>query len=265
MAELSPIRAVPPMVRDMDLQKNRLPSTDALAGETITLAYDDGAEVTLRMTVDLVAWTISDDGGRLAGESSYDAVEIRLGVFFLHFASAGDGIGLSIVIDRGEGRSVTAWDRIAEAKGATSLRRAVRSARIAGHDGPYRPIAESRELVGRRAYCEYSEEAALEHVYVNSRAIVWQWLLLPDDPRFEPLKTEVGIEAVSMRKVRDDLFLLTLNDGGPVGLTVLMDFERLRNVGMLFGAGSTGILSRPVGAHITLLNRLTYPEGYEPG
>ena len=102
-------------------------------------------------------------------------------------------------------------------------------------------------------------------MYLNSAAIAWQWLLLPEDPRFDPLRTEVGIEAVSMRKVRDDLFLLTLNDGGPVGLTVLMDFAQKRNVGMLFGAGSTGLLSRPVGAIIIPLNKLAYPSGYEPG
>ncbi|HWW66123.1 MAG TPA: MoaF N-terminal domain-containing protein [Sphingomonadaceae bacterium] len=261
MAELEPIRPVPPMARDMDLEKNRLPSTQALAGETITLRYDDGAAAILRLGAERVAWSIEEEKGTQSGEDPYDAVELRPGIFFLHFASSDKAIGISHVIDRPAGRAVVAWDEA----GGNLLRRHIRTARIGGHDGPYTPIPESRELIGRRAYCEYSEEAALEHVYVNSAAILWQWLLLPDDPRFQPLKTEVGIEAVSMRKVRDDLFLLTLNDGGPVGLTVLMDFAQKRNVGMLFGRTPAGLISRPVGAKIVLLNQMSYPAGYEPG
>lgn len=265
MPELSPIRPVPPLARDMDLEKNRLPSTFALAGETITLNYDDGTVATLRMTADRVAWQIKQADAVREGEDAYDAVDMRPGIFFLHFASPGAGFGVSHVIDREHGRSVTAWDEIEDQDGIKTLRRFIRPARIANRGGRYQAIAESRELIGRRAYCEYSKEAALEHIYVNSSAVVWQWLLLPNDPRFDALKTEVGIEAVSMRKIREDLFLLALNDGGPVGLTLLMDFEQMRNVGMLFGAVPSGMLSRPVGAVITVLNQFSYPQCYEPG
>ena len=261
MPELEPIRPVPPTVRDMNLEKNRLPSTQGLAGETITLRYDDGVVATLWLGAENVGWAIEDENGAQTGDAPYDAVEIRPGLFFLHFATPDRAIGLSHVIDRPAGRAVVGWD---DASG-TPLRRHVRTARIDGHDGAYTPIPESRELIGRRAYCEYSEEAALEHVYVNSAAVLWQWLLLPDDPRFALLKTEIGVEAISMRKVQDDLFLLTLNDGGPVGLTLLMDFAQKRNVGVLFGRTPTGLISRPVGARIVLLNRLSYPSGYEPG
>jgi len=257
MPELAPIRPVPPMARDMDLQANRLPSTLALNGAAMTLSYDEGEVLTLAFADARVRWAI----GARAGEDAYDAVEVRPGMFFVHLASAATGFGLSHVLDRTAGRAVTAWD---ETAGGT-LRRHIRTARI-GDAPDYRPVPETRELIGRRAYCEYSSEAALEHVYVNSSAIVWQWLLLPDDPRFDALRTEVGIEAVSMRKVADDLFLVSLNDGGPVGLTLLMDFMQKRNVGMLFGLGRNGgLLSRPVGATITLLNALAHPPGYEPG
>jgi len=257
MPELLPIRPVPPMARDMDLTKRRMPSTTVLDGETITLAYDEGEELTLELGGDRLRWR-TRDGQR--GEDTYDAVELRPGVFFLHHASHDVGIGRSHVIDRPAGRAITAWDDA----GGPVLRRAVHAARMADHAGPYVPIAETRELIGRRAYCQYSDEAALEHVYVNSAVILWQWLLLPDDPRFDALKTEVGIEAVSMRKVGDGLFFLVLNDGGPVGLTLLMDFAQARNVGLLFGRTPAGLLSRPVGADIVFLNNTQYPAGFEP-
>lgn len=265
MHQLTPIEPVPPLSRDMDLSSNRLPSTNVLGGETITLEYDDGAEMTLRLAATHVAWEIRDGDGVSHGNDTYDAVELQPNLFFLHFVSATKRIGFSHVIDRDRGRAITGWDVLAEDGGAPELHRFLRPARLAGCRGSYEPIAESRELIGRRAYCEYSEEAALEHIYVNSDAIIWQWLKLPDDPRFGMLKTEIGIEAVSMRKVRDDVFLLVLNDGGPVGLTLLMDFLQARNVGCLFGIGRSGIVDRLVGAKIVLLNQLSYPSGYDPG
>lgn len=259
MPELHPIRPVPPMRRDMDLAKYRAASTTVLAGETITLVYDHGEELTLELGAEHLRWRAQDGQ---SGEDAYDAVELRPGIFFLHHASHGARIGRSHVIDRAVGRAVTAWD---DASDERALRRFVHPARTADHAGPYDPIEESRELIGRRAYCQYSDEAALEHVYVNSAAIVWQWLLLPNDPRFDVLRKEVGIEAVSMRKIDEDLFFVILNDGGPVGLVLLMDFAQERNVGMLFGRVASGLLSRPVGANIVLLNKLTYPPGFEPG
>jgi len=266
MHELKPIQPVPPMARDMDLTKNRLPSTHALAGETITLAYDDGDGATFRLTETRIIWEAQAGGRTFSGEDDYDAVEMRPGLFFLHFAAVDAGLGLSTVIDREQGRALTVWDMPVMAEdGAWDLRRFLRPGRIAGHAAPYQPIAQSRELIGRRAYCIYSEEAALEHVYVNSAAIVWQWLLLPDDPRFEPLRTEVGIEAVTMWKVRENLFLLVLRVPGPVQLCLLMDFDRMRNVGCLFGRGQAGLVDRLVGAKIVPLNDLRYPREHGPG
>jgi hypothetical protein len=263
MFELAPILPVPPIARDMDLGKNRQESTTILAGQEIQLNYDDGAMLVLRLGPARVYWEVCEGSVTLSGEVPYDAVEVRPGVFFVHFVDANRKLGLSHVIDREQGRAITAWDQLID--GERAMRRLIRTAHIAGSTSDYRPISETRELIGRRAYCEYSEEAALEHVYVNSRAILWQWLVLPSDPRFDVLRTEVGIEAVSVRKVRGELFLLTLHDGGTIELTLLMDFDRGRNVGQLFGMTPLGIVSRPVGAKVVPLGRIAYPQGFEPG
>ncbi|MCW2388549.1 hypothetical protein M2333_001595 [Sphingobium sp. B11D3B] len=263
MYEVAPIRPVPPMVRDMDLGKNRQESTTILAGQDIQLDHDDGAALILRFGIDRVTWEMSGAAEPASGGAPYDAVEVRPGIFFVHIAEAERKLGLTHVIDREQGRAITVWDQLIE--GESAMRRLVRPARIAGSTVDYLPIAESRELIGRRAYCQYSEEAALEHVYVNSRAILWQWLILPSDPRFDALRTEVGIEAVSMCKVGDELFLLALHDGGSIELTLLMDFAQGRNVGQLFGGTERGIVSRPVGAKIIPLGYIDYPQGFEPG
>jgi hypothetical protein len=105
--ELNPIRPVPPMARDMDLQKNRLASTRSLAGETIILRHDDGAVAALRLTAQRVSWQIEDLAGTRGGEIPYDAVELRQQIYFLHFASAEAGFGVSqLITARGGAASV---------------------------------------------------------------------------------------------------------------------------------------------------------------
>lgn len=260
MYQLKPIQPVPPMQRDMDILANRLPSTDVLAGETIDLAFDDGATMSMALSADTVSWKFTDGDRTQRGEDSYDAVEMRTGVFFLDFAMAGGPFAFSHVIDRENRRAITVWNELIDVGGKKDLRELLRPSRLAGHAGDYVPIAQSRELLGRRIFCEYSREAALEHLYVNSRTIVWQWLLRPPELEFE-----VGIEAASYWKIRDELFLLTTRGEDPIGLTLLMDFDRKRNVGRLFGHGGFGIVDRRCGAKIVFLGEFTYPTGYEPG
>ena len=82
MTELYPIRAVPPIARDMNLDRNRLPSTQSLAGQTIKLAFDDGAAATLRLAAGWLACEVADEGETGKGQVGYDAVELRPGIFF---------------------------------------------------------------------------------------------------------------------------------------------------------------------------------------
>ncbi|MCC7464015.1 MAG: MoaF N-terminal domain-containing protein [Gammaproteobacteria bacterium] len=239
---------------------NRLPSTDALAGEAIQLLFDDGATMSMALTAGTLRWAFADRGRTAQGEDAYDAVEMRPGVFFLDFAVRGGPFAFSHVIDREHGRAITVWNELTHEGGERDLRELLRPARLAGHAGAYEPIGQSRDLLGRRVFCEYSREAALEHLYVNSRTLVWQWLLRPPELEFE-----VGVEAVGYWKIRDELFLLASRGEDPIGLTLLMDFDRARNVGRLFGQGACGIVDRRCGARITFLGAFSYPPGYQPG
>ncbi|MGH8261522.1 MAG: MoaF N-terminal domain-containing protein [Steroidobacteraceae bacterium] len=249
---------MPPTARDMDIMANRLPSTQSLAGEAIELRYEDGSTLGLRLSASRVQWAMKGAEGPLAGDDPYDAVEMRPGVFFVDF-STGDGArAFSHVIDRERGRALTISSQLID--GHRDLREQLRPAVLAGHASPGEPIAETRELLGRRLFCEYGPEAALEHLYVNSVTLVWQWLRSPP-----ALVQEVGIEAASMWKIRERLYLLATRGEEPIQLTLLLDLERLRNVGRLFGHGQLGRVDRRCGAKITLLGEFTYPEDYRPG
>jgi hypothetical protein len=260
MRELKPIRPVPPIRRDMDILANRLPSTPALAGESIELNYDDGSAFTMAFTASRVRWTAAASGAPRGGDEAYDAVEIRPGVFFIDFVLADGSTAFSHVVDRPGGRALSVASRMTDAGGRADLRELLTPARLAGHAGPYEAVAETRELLGKRLYCEYSPAAALEHIYVNSATIVWQWLRSPPE-----LALEVGIEAVSMWKIQDRLYLISTRGEEPIQLTLLLDLQRMRNVGRLFGRGHLGLVDRRCGAKITFLGAFSYPTDYPPG
>lgn len=261
MVQLKPIEPVPPMRRDMDLLANRLPSTRELAGRSIALAFDDGAGLAIELGEEGARWQAREPSGKvLAGENSWDAVEMRPGIFFLDFAASDGRCAFSNVIDFNAGRALTVWNEVVGEGEAADLYEMLRPGRIVGAAGAYEPVAETRELLGKRLFCEYSPEAALEHIYVNSKTIIWQWLLSP-----EALKHEVGIEAVSMWKIADRLYLISTRDLPPMELTLLIDLDQMRNVGRLFGFGPFGVLDRRVGAKVTFLGEFEYPESYEPG
>jgi hypothetical protein len=262
MPELLPIQPVPPMQRGMDIIANRLPSSRALAGTDLALRLDDGGVLSLSFSAEEVRWRLEGaEGTSWSGENDYDAVEMRPGLFFVDYTAASDG-AFSVVIDRELGRALVVQDRLAQSGGKTSLRLLVDPARLDGHDGPYEPIAETRELLGKRLFCEYSDEAALEHIYLNSGTLGWQWVLV----EVPVLKREVGIEAASYWKVRDQLYLLASRGDEPLELTLLLDLEQGRNVGHLYGKSSSGSLfHQRCGAKIVFLGEFAYPADRQPG
>lgn len=261
MRELKPIQPLPPIRRDMNIVANRLPSTQALVNRTLGLEYEDGTALTLVFGAAKVRWTSAAPGARARdGEDDYDAVEVRPGVFFIDYVLADARRAFSHVVDSERGRALTIASEIVEADGKTDLREWLSPAKLAGQGGPYEPLEETRELLGKRLFCEYSAEAALEHIYANSGTLVWQWLRSPPE-----LALEVGIEAVSMWKIAHRLYLISTRAEDPIQLTLLLDLQQMRNVGRLFGRSAFGLVDRRCGAKITFLGEFAYPDGYRPG
>lgn len=239
---------------DMDLAANRLPSTDALDGTDLVLELDDGARLDLRLRAGVAEWALADDPAvRTRGRDPYDAVEIRSGMFFLDLSTGAGTRAISIVLDRGRARAVALVNDLLDSGTCVRVAARASAARVAGNER-YEPIQTTSELTGRRLFCEYSDDVALEHIYLNSRAVGWQWLKAP---RVE-LAHEAGIDIATFWKVDDGLYLLRGLGDGEAALTLLLDFERRRNVGRLFGQGYAGRLDVRCGAKLTLLGATEY-------
>jgi hypothetical protein len=256
---LETILPPPPVRREMDLVAHRLPSTSALDGSNVILELAGGAIFELDMAGGVVRWKLADDNAETEGTDEYDAVEVRPELFFLDFCTSDRDRAVSIVLDRRRGRSLMLVNDLVDGAEGLALVVKASAARVQGTSA-YEPIEATAELTGRRLFCEYSDGVALEHIYVNSRVLAWQWLKCP----LPELTHEVGVESATYWKIEDDLYLLHSMGEDTIELTLLLDLDQKRNVGRLFGQGMVDFVDERCGAKLTLLGTTDYPDGYQP-
>lgn len=239
---------------------NRLPSTQALAGREISLERDDGQVVSYAFGDRTVTWEEPGTGSHL--EAPYDGVELRDSVYFLQFlpdevqgATPGSRVANSLALSMSTGGALLARSTFTRSE-KSDFRQDIYACTIVGSGGSLPAL--SSELVGRRAYAEYTDGRAAEHLYLNPRRFVWQGL-----GRFD--YSGSGCEDSTTWKLDDELFLLTwVEEWEPVGVVLLMDFQELRNAGVILGQDDEGFFHYLCGARLRILGQTTYPPGYQP-
>lgn len=233
---------------------NRIPSTDELSGREIALTRDDGETITLSFAEDTVTWR--EPGQEAAQTAPYDAVAARDDVYFIDFLHEDSDILTSIVLDLHTNGAVFIVSRIVRGDDRADVQQDLWPCVVAGTDGTAPGL--TRELVGRRAYAEYADGHAVEHVYFNPRRIVWQGL-----GRFDYSGSEC--DHATTWKIDDKLYLLTwVEEWQAVTAALLLDYAAFRNVGVLYGLDDGGFVHTLCGARLEILDELTYPPGYEP-
>ena len=232
---------------------NRIPSTNELSGRDVALTRDDGVTVSFSFSEDAVSWR---EGEGTESKATYDAVAIREQVYFVQFLHADERTATSLVINLGEGQGVLLTNSLVSSADKRDLQQDIYPCVFEGSQGALPEL--TNELVGRRAYAEYADGHAAEHVYFNPRRFVWQGL-----GRFEYSGSEC--DHSTTWKLGEELYLLTwVEEWQAVAAVLVMDFRALRNVGVLFGQDDNGLVHTLVGARLAVLNELTYPPGYEP-
>ena len=112
------------------------------------------------------------------GSESYDAVEVRPGVFFVSFAHPERPEGVVQVVDTNNGHFLVG---IAALTGATNnIDPKIEPTLLVGNidECPKagRVPVPSRDLVGKRVLFRYSAKQAYEHIYVTSSRFAWHAL-----------------------------------------------------------------------------------------
>lgn len=229
-------------------------STDALSGREIAITLDDGAQHVYTFAGDVVQ--VAVNGESAGGAGKYDCVEERPGISFIQMPAADFRSTTSLVVNFNGGGALLLTMTLVDGPEKLELEQIIYPCVITNSDGVAPELSD--ELVGKRAYAEYADGHTAEHIYVNPRRFGWQGL-----GKFDYSGSEM--DDSTTWKIADDLFLLNwVEEWQAVGAALLMDFDQLRNVGILFGHDDTGDVHTLCGARLSKLGEIAYPAGYEP-
>lgn len=244
----------------------RAPCTAALAGRTITAAFDDGGSVrhtffdTTRMTWEFL------DGSGAHGDEDYEAFEVADELYYAQFRHRDlPGTAVALVADLRAGRTLAVVSEIgAGTSGRPACTQQFRPGVIDGLTVSGQQPAPSTDLVGRRVLWAYSDEHAYEHLYLSGHAYTWQCLAGPE-------RGLADTDACTTYRIRPGIYLFAWREKVvPCAAVTVADHTRMRSHGALFGRTGPGAATAGTTAHFTfgghgrLLGATCYPDRYNP-
>lgn len=241
------------------IDTNRLPQTDALEGSELEIVTDDGT-LDLRFADRQVTWSESTGA---SGSDPYDAVEVAPDTYFLDIwrKSHNEREALTLIVDRTRGRSLSILTHVREqaVPGEPIVTQTFTPGTLAGVEPAGPAPEETRDLLGKRLFNDYSPNHYYEHVYINSKRYCWQCLKGVQQGHGD-------VDMASYWKFNDDQYLFTFREFRiPVASVLFLNFQTKRNTGKFLGLESDGrIKNGQAGAVIELLSETRYPDGVEP-
>ncbi|HWI21919.1 MAG TPA: MoaF C-terminal domain-containing protein [Baekduia sp.] len=259
-----PIRPVPsqrhglppiPLAEQLDNHDEyQAPITDALAGRTLTLHFDD--DITAEVTFDTettLHWSASSEllwGSE--GSDEYEAVVLRDDIYAVMISRLSQDTNALVVLDDTTQRVLVNLTTFVTEDGETRERTGFFQA---GIDGPLSERYErTEELVGKRVGQRYSSTHVFEHIYLNPNTYVFQGLTGP----------EAGIsdvDAADFWKLGEQLYLFSWHERAqPWNGAVVVDLINNRSTGRMFAwdeISGTSMQSRTT-SESTLLSTTTY-------
>jgi hypothetical protein len=255
------------------ISEGTLPADESLAGRTLTLSGEDGAELSLSFgPAGKLTWEAVS--GPAAGERGEEVCLItrpRESIAVVDYvASARRATAVTLVLDLEHGVATTvtgtlptaeqaarsAFDLATEGAELTLVAMSITQSFIGG---PWadniHPHVPTDALVGKRVQYVYSQTEAYEHIYLNENLYTWQCLR----------GSEAGLadtDRCHYRHIADELYLFVWREKVvPTLGVVLVDWAAKRSNGKLFGyEGSdfNALSTTPISSHATLLNVTAY-------
>ncbi|MPY56553.1 MoaF C-terminal domain-containing protein [Streptomyces spongiae] len=241
---------------------NRLPQTDALEGQTVGAALGTDV-VTLRFADGTVAWSHRDGP---SGTDAYDAVEVADGTFFVDIwrRSHDEREAWTLIADRTSGRALSVLTTVGEHErpGRPRVGQTITAGVLLGPGGEpaaTAPPTETRDLLGKRLFNEYSPEIVFEHVYLNSRLCAWQ-CLRGEQPGHG------DCDDASYWRLSEGRYVFTFRERLiPCASVLFLDLTALRSTGKFLSIEEDGrIRNGGIGARLHMLADARYPCGYAP-
>lgn len=241
---------------------NRLPTTDALSGTTLSISLKDGRAIALTFdTADSVIW---HEKGQ-SGVDWYEALNVAPDVFFINMTfSTRPNEDETFVVNVRTRRVLSVRERVRSADEAGGEPRVAQDY-VAGVLGDPAVLPEgiepalTRDLIGTTAHYEYSPHHVYEHIYLSSERYAWQNLVGVQ-------RGHGDVDLATTVKFDDGQYVFGFREFIiPVASVFFYNFDTMRSTGKFLGVTSQGrIENKPAGAFIEKKSRTVYGEGREP-
>ena len=245
----------------LGIATNRLPSTEALIGKTLRIAYRSGEIAQLAFSAKHdVAWAMRGN----AGADWYEAIEVAPEVFFIDmtFALAPQET-LTTILSLRSRRVLSVRSRVREEKpvGEPMVGQEFETGIVGDPATPPAAMepAPTRDLIGVRALYTYSPNHVYEHIYLSSQRYAWQCLKGVQQGHGD-------VDLATTYKFDEDQYLFTFREFLiPVASVFFYNLKERRSTGKFLGVtGDGAIENKPAGAFIERVSTTRYPDGLAP-
>ncbi|GIQ76951.1 MoaF C-terminal domain-containing protein [Bradyrhizobium sp. RD5-C2] len=241
---------------------NRLPTTDALAGQSLKITLKDGRAIALAFaSADRLEWREGD----ATGADWYEAINVAPDVVFINVTFAARATeDEAFIVNTRTRRVLSVRERVraaGEAPGEPRVAQIYTSGVVGDPAIPptgFEP-APSRDLVGMTAHYDYSPQHLYEHVYLSSQRYAWQNLVGVQ-------RGHGDVDLTTTYKFDHNQYVFGFREFIiPVASIFFYDWNAMRSTGKFLGVTSEGrVENKPAGAFITIKSRTSYDPGKEP-
>ncbi len=245
------------------IDANRLPTTDALAGQTFDITLKDGTTLSLAFKgKDLLSWSQEQE----KGEGSYEAVNVGDNVYFVDatFASRPRD-AWTLIINTRTRRVLSILSHVRTEDEKVDGEPLVTQKFDAGVLGDPSVAPEgmepapTRDLIGLRAFYRYSPNHLYEHIYMSSQRYGWQCLVGEQ-------KGHGDVDMASTYKFDENQYLFTFREFIiPVASVFFYNWDQMRSTGKFLGVTGEGkVENNAAGAFIQNASMTYYNKAWQP-
>jgi hypothetical protein len=245
------------------IDTNRLPNTDALAGQAFNVTLSSGQILNYQfLDQSSMTWKDADDGGT----DWYEAVLVAPDVYFVDTLCAGRPRDARTLIVNTTTRRVLSIlshvrDEAEKVEGEPLVTQLFETGVIGDPaQPPSGPLpAPTRDLIGLRTFNRYSPNHLYEHTYLSSERYCWQNLVGEQ-------RGHGDVDLATTYKFDDQLYLFTFREFKiPVASVFFYNFNDMRSTGKFLGVTGDGrIENNKAGAFIYKASMTFYEKEWEP-
>jgi hypothetical protein len=242
---------------------NRLPATDALAGQTLKLALPDFQLTLQPRTQHALDWQEQGARGGQGQGDWYEAIEVAPDTFFLDITQASRPTeALSVVVNTRTRRVLAIRCRIVGAEEAAGQPRVPQDFWVGTLEGGTAtgPVPQpTRDLIGLRTWQIYSPEHTYEHTYLSAERYAWQCLVGVQ-------RGHGDVDLASYYRFDEDQYVFTFREFLiPVASVFFFNFASGRSTGKFLGVTGAGeVANNPAGAFMRKASQTFYPPEFGP-